>query len=61
MSANKRTTSREFDQLLEVLKSARMAGGAPFSGFIGKDANGPSNQLGFTSPARHTASDAADE
>jgi hypothetical protein len=62
MSANKRTTSREFEELLEILESStRMAGDVPFSAFIDRDAEGSDSQVGFTCRARHTACDRAEE
>ena len=50
--ANK-TMSKEFEELLEILKSTRMAGDAPFAAFIDRDGDGSGEQLGF-SCSRHT-------
>jgi hypothetical protein len=55
MSANRRTTSKEFNELLEILKSTRMAGDAPFARFMDRDTEGDSG------PARHTASSEMEE
>ena len=61
MGANRRSTSKEFEELLEILKSTRMAGDAPFSAFIDRDVEGSDGQVGFTCRARHADCERAEE
>jgi hypothetical protein len=53
MSANKRKMSKEFEEMLEILKSAPMSGDAPFGAFIDRDGD-QWEQVGFNGSARHT-------
>lgn len=53
MNVNKRKMSKEFEELLEILKSTRMAGDAPFTAYIDRDMAESGGQAGFTC-SRHT-------
>jgi hypothetical protein len=60
MGANRGSTSKEFEEMLEILKSTRMAVSAPFAAFIDRDGDGSGEQVGFAC-SRHTVCDRAEE
>jgi hypothetical protein len=53
MSASKRRMTKEFEEMLEILKSAPMSEDAPFAAFIDRDGD-QWEQVGFKGSARHT-------
>ena len=55
MSASERRMSEEFEEMLEILKSAPMSGDAPFSAFIDRD-DDRWGSAGFQGCSRHVRS-----
>jgi hypothetical protein len=61
MSANEKKTSKEFEQMMEILKSTTMAGDSPFSQFVDKESDSSGSRIGFNSCAIYTRGSDAQE